>query len=123
MYDFPDVRAATDAWWAGLRRHLGRQGVEAPEALLRRDDLMEQWADPGLVISQTCGYLLTHQLKGDLQPVATPHYAAPGCDGPMYASVILAGRRHDGARLADFAGATAVYSRTYSHAGYNAFRG
>jgi ABC-type phosphate/phosphonate transport system substrate-binding protein len=123
MYDFPDVREATDAWWSGLRRHLGAQGVEAPDTLLRRDDLIEQWMDPRLVISQTCGYLLTHQLSGDLQPVATPHYTAPGCEGPNYASVILAGKNHGGERLEDFAGAVAVYSRSYSHAGYNAFRG
>lgn len=123
MYDFPDVREATDAWWAGLRRHLARQGVAAPERLLRRDDLIEQWMDPSLVLSQTCGYLLTHQLKGDLRPVATPHYTAPGCEGPRYASVVLAGKNHGGERLEDFRGAVAVYSRSYSHAGYNAFRG
>jgi ABC-type phosphate/phosphonate transport system substrate-binding protein len=124
MYDFPDARRATDAWWTGLAGHLRREGaLDAPAALLRRDDLIEQWRDPRLTLSQTCGYLLTHQLKADLQPVATPHYTAPGCDGPRYASVILARADHPGAALADFRGAVAVYSRTYSHAGYNSLRG
>jgi ABC-type phosphate/phosphonate transport system substrate-binding protein len=58
-----------------------------------------------------------------MQAVATPHYTAPGCDGPNYASVILARADHPGSVLADFRGGVAVYSRTYSHAGYNSFRG
>jgi ABC-type phosphate/phosphonate transport system substrate-binding protein len=124
MYDFPDVRKATDCWWNGLARHLSRAGIpDVPSRLLRRDDLIEQWQDPALLISQTCGYLLTHQLRSDLRPVATPHYSAPGCGGPAYASVILARRDHPGAAVADFKGGVAVYSRSYSHAGYNAFRG
>jgi ABC-type phosphate/phosphonate transport system substrate-binding protein len=123
MYDFPDVRKATDAWWSGLAHHLSRAGIaEVPSSLLRRDDLIEQWQDPALLISQTCGYLLTHQLRADLRPVATPHYTAPGCTGAAYASVILARADHPGAALADFKGGVAVYSRNYSHAGYNAFR-
>src|SRR6185437_2123523 len=47
MYDFPEVRGATDAWWAGLARHLEHAGVtEVPAALLRRDDLIENGATP-----------------------------------------------------------------------------
>jgi ABC-type phosphate/phosphonate transport system substrate-binding protein len=124
MYDFPDVRRATDSWWQGLARHLSRAGVpDVPGNLLRGDDLIEQWRDPALLISQTCGYLMTHQLRGDVTPVATPHYTAPGCAGPAYASVILTRQDHPGAAVADFKGGVAVYSRSYSHAGYNAFRG
>jgi ABC-type phosphate/phosphonate transport system substrate-binding protein len=123
MYDFPDARHATDAWWSGLARHLRREGIAAPDALVRGEDLIGQWRDPALTISQTCGYLLTHQLKADLRPVATPHYTAPGCEGPSYASVILVRDDHPGTKVADFRGGVAVYSRGYSHAGYNSFRG
>lgn len=124
MYDFPDVRAATDAWWTALARQLRREGIEdIPLSLLRRDDLIEQWSDPALLISQTCGYLLCNQVRPVLQPVATPHYTAPGCSGPNYASVILVRDAHPAKELEDLRGGIAVYSRTYSHAGYNAFRG
>jgi ABC-type phosphate/phosphonate transport system substrate-binding protein len=124
MYDFPEARAATDAWWTGLQRHLIRAGMrDAPAALLRRDDLIEQWTDPLLAVSQTCGYLLTHQLRGAAQPVATPQYRVRGCAGPRYASVLLARADHPGRHLADFRGSVAVYSRAYSHAGYNSLRG
>ena len=124
MYDFPEARSSTDAWWAGLRRHFIREGfADVPRSLLRRDDLIEQWSDPGLLISQTCGYLLARDLRSALQPVATPHYTAPGCSGPNYASVILLRESHPATKLADLRGGIAVYSRTYSHAGYNALRG
>lgn len=124
MYDFPEVRGATDAWWAGLARHLEQAGVrDVPAALLRRDDLIEQWSDPQLLLSQTCGYLLAGQCRGVLQPVATPHYTAPGCSGSNYASVILVRESHPATTLAGLRGGVAVYSRTYSHAGYNALRG
>jgi ABC-type phosphate/phosphonate transport system substrate-binding protein len=124
MYDFPEVRAATDAWWTGVGRHLRDAGItDVPEFLLRRDDLLEQWSDPHLLLSQTCGYILTHQLRGMAQVVATPHYGVPGCAGPTYSSVILARAGHPGRTPADFRHAVAVFSRTYSHAGYNALRG
>jgi ABC-type phosphate/phosphonate transport system substrate-binding protein len=124
MYDFPEVRGATDAWWSGLARHLRRAGIaDVPSQLLRRDNLIEQWNDPSLVLSQTCGYLLTHQLNAVLQPFATPHYAVAGCTGPTYSSVILTRIEYSGRSLNDFRGGVAVFSRPYSHAGYNAFRG
>ena len=124
MYDFPEVRAATDAWWAGVAMHLRRAGIsDVPGCLLRRDDLLEQWSDRNLLLSQTCGYLLTHQLSGTAQAVATPHYAVPGCSGARYSSVILARSAHAGRTPADFRAAVAVFSRSYSHAGYNSLRG
>ncbi len=124
MYDFPEARAATDAWWTALARRFEREGIdEVPRSLLRRDDLIEQWSDPALLISQTCGYLLCNQLRTALQPVATPHYTAPGCSGPNYASVIVVRDTHPAGELKDLRGGVAVYSRSYSHAGYNAFRG
>lgn len=123
MYDFPDARAATDAWWAGVARHLARAGVTyVPPGLLRGDDLLDQWRSPGLVLSQTCGYILTHQLRDCAQAIAVPIHAVPGCSGPTYRSFILVPDDRDGATLADFRGSRAVYSRTYSHAGYNIFR-
>ena len=124
MYDFPEVRAATDAWWSGVAGHLRHAGIaNVPDGLLRGDDLIEQWSDPGLVLSQTCGYILTHQLSGKARAVATPHYAVPGCTGPCYSSVILARAGHPGRTPGDFYRAVAVFSRSYSHAGYNALRG
>ena len=82
MYDLPEIRAATDAWWRGLSEHMGIKGE-----LDRGPDHYQAWRDPDLVFSQTCGYPLTHEFRGRLRLLATPHYAADGCTGPFYRSI------------------------------------
>lgn len=110
MYDWPELRAATDAWWAGIRRHLG----EGPESLSRRPDYAADWATANLLFSQTCGYPFTHAFKGRLKLVATPHYTADGCEGPNYCSMVFArGNRPP----ADFRGGTAAFNNPDSMSG------
>jgi ABC-type phosphate/phosphonate transport system substrate-binding protein len=88
MYDWPEVRAATDAWWAGLARHLGASG-----GLERAGDHAGLWLRPDLLFSQTCGYPFTHALCGKVQLLGTPHYRAEGCEGPRYCSIVFARER------------------------------
>jgi ABC-type phosphate/phosphonate transport system substrate-binding protein len=85
MYDYPEWRADTDQWWAAISGHAG---ISLP--LDRSAEFMAPWHDPGLVFSQTCGYPFTHAFRGQLTLIGTPHYAAPGCDGPLYCSHVLA---------------------------------
>ena len=85
MYDWPEVREATDAWWRGLSRHLG-----VTVELDRNPDHFAAWRRGDLAFSQTCGYPFTHEFKGLLKYVATPHYAVPGCQGADYCSFIFA---------------------------------
>ena len=114
MYDWPETRAATDRWWAGLSRHLG---VDVP--LSRPNDYTSPWFDDGLVFAQTCGYPFTHALKGKVQIIATPHYAADGCEGPNYCSVVFA---RDQRRLEDFRGARAALNSSDSMSGMLALK-
>ncbi len=73
MYDLPEARRATDAWWQGLARELSRTGIEnVPGVLSREADTAALYRAPDLLLSQTCGYPLIHGLKGLLRPVATP---------------------------------------------------
>ena len=44
MYDWPEMRDATDGWWAGLARHLG---VDLP--LSRPDDFTAPWLRDDLI--------------------------------------------------------------------------
>jgi ABC-type phosphate/phosphonate transport system substrate-binding protein len=88
MYDWPEVRTATDAWWNGLARHLGVSGT-----LDRRDDYFAPWRRKELTFSQTCGYPFTHEFKGLLDYICTPHYAVDGCEGPQYRSMLFARER------------------------------
>lgn len=123
MYDWPELREATDAWWAALAEAFRAEGLTGVPTHLTRgpapDDL---WAAPDLFVSQTCGYPLMHAWAGRLTPVATPHYAAEGCDGPDYCSLVLV-RADDAAEdLAALRGKCAAYNGEDSQSGYSAFR-
>jgi ABC-type phosphate/phosphonate transport system substrate-binding protein len=90
MYDWPEVRAATDAWARGLARHLRGHGFpDVPDVLSRLPDYRGTWHASDLLLSQTCGYPLIHEYRQQLIPVATPHYSAEGCRGPYYSSLVL----------------------------------
>ncbi|MBI2720462.1 MAG: PhnD/SsuA/transferrin family substrate-binding protein [Rhizobiales bacterium] len=109
MYDWPEFRAATDSWWAGIARHL-----ESVPPLARPADHTAAWRDPRLLFSQTCGYPFTHEFKGRLKLVATPHYGADGCEGPNYCSLVFAREMRP---LADFRGRTAAVNAPDSMSG------
>jgi ABC-type phosphate/phosphonate transport system substrate-binding protein len=85
MYDWPEVHDATEAWWHGLSRHFG-----VALELDRNPDHFAAWRRNDLIFSQTCGYPFTHEFKGLLKYIGTPHYAAPGCEGANYYSFIFA---------------------------------
>jgi len=123
MYDWPEVREATDAWWAGLRRHLAAEGFpDVPPALDRDTPAGDQWRSPSLLLSQTCGYPLTHALEGRVEVIAAPAYAADGCEGATYRSVIVvrAGSRHSA--LEHLRGSRAAYNGRDSLSGHLALR-
>ncbi len=109
MYDWPEVRDATDAWWTGIARHLGT------DVDLRRGcDHMAQWRERNLLFSQTCGYPFTHEFRGKLKLVATPHYGVDGCRGPNYCSMVFA---RDQRPLESFRGATVAVNNPDSMSG------
>lgn len=122
MYDWPEVRTEADALWDGLRRHLGREGIAVPAALDRRADYKGVWAEPGLVLSQTCGYPYVKQLRGKVLLLATPCYAAPGCRGPSYSSFILVQRGSPFRSIEDLRGGRAAVNSEDSQSGYSALR-
>jgi ABC-type phosphate/phosphonate transport system substrate-binding protein len=109
MYDLPEIRDATDGFWAAVARAYGVQGE-----LTRSSDWVEPWRSPDLLFSQTCGYPMTHQFKDVFTYVATPHYAADGCKGPNYCSILLA--RHF-AELPSFRGKVAAFNSRDSMSG------
>lgn len=114
MYDFPEVREATDAFWDAIAKAYGVTGK-----LTRDADCTTTWHNPKLLFSQTCGYPYTHEFKGVLNYVATPHYAAEGCDGANYRSIIFA-REHK--PLSAFQGAIAAFNNRDSMSGMLALK-
>jgi ABC-type phosphate/phosphonate transport system substrate-binding protein len=73
-------------------------------------------------MSQTCGYPLTHWLKGRVRSIGTPVYSAPFCEGPRYRSLIVVRSDDPVSSVADLRGRRAAYNATDSQSGYNAFR-
>lgn len=123
MYDFEEVRAATDAWWCGLARHFRAAGVrDVPDRLSRSPALSDLLGDPGLLFGQGCGYPLTHAYAGRWQVIATPCYAAEGCDGPSYSSRILVRDDAPMAGVPDLVGTVAAVNAADSHSGHIALR-
>ena len=90
MYAEPELRPAIERWWNGVAGHLRDQGgADVPDALTWSEDRYRAWRSPELLFSQTCGHPLVHSVGSSVQVVATPHYEAPGCEGPRYRSFVL----------------------------------
>ena len=90
MYAEPELRPAIERWWTGVAGHLRDHGVaNVPDALTWSEARYRPWRSPDLLFSQTCGHPLVHSVGNSVQVVATPHYEAPGCEGPKYLSFVL----------------------------------
>ena len=85
MYNWPEVKTATQNWWQAIARNLNSN-----IPLTNPHDYVSSWSSPDLLFSQTCGYPFTHALKDRLTLVSTPHYDVDGCIGPNYQSFIFA---------------------------------
>jgi ABC-type phosphate/phosphonate transport system substrate-binding protein len=109
MYDLPEIRPATTAWRDAIAGRLGAAGLVA---------------GPGgrPLLFQTCGYPLTHALRGRVTVVATPRYRAEGCDRASYRSAIVVRDDHPARTLAQLRGAVAAINGRDSHSGMNALR-
>lgn len=128
MYDLPEVREWTDRLWRVIAEELraeelreaGLAGV--PAALERPADHHAAWRSDGLLFSQSCGYPVATALRGAVRVVATPHYAAPGCDGPRYSSVVVARAASHVTTPSELRGAVCAFNSRDSQSGYNALR-
>jgi ABC-type phosphate/phosphonate transport system substrate-binding protein len=118
MYDWPELRWATDALWQAIATRLRDAGIPAPAALDRGRTAAALWADPALVLGQTCGWPYVSSLRGRVRLVATPCYRAEGCDGPTYRSLILVRRDEPAAGLRAMTGRTAAVNDRASLSGW-----
>jgi ABC-type phosphate/phosphonate transport system substrate-binding protein len=122
MYDWPEVREATDAFWAGLARALRAAGVRDVPDRLSRGDPAGHLSDPDLLFGQTCGLPLVRHHVNRLRVVATPCYAVPGCTGPRYSSLILVRADLPFHRPEELRGEVAACSEPDSLSGHLALR-
>lgn len=98
MYDWPEVRADTDAQWASMRDRLRVAGIAAPEVLTRDMDMHDVWLQPNLLIAQTCWGPMELGLQEKVQVVGQPNYdGIDGGQGIFYSSAIVMKRGAPGA--------------------------
>lgn len=117
MYDLPELRVATDAWWLGVAQVAARHGVDPMPLRLDRTE-PSAWGLPDLLLSQCCGRDLVTHLAGQVEAVAIPCYRAAGCTSGTYRSWLVARRADPRQRLEDFFGSTAAVNYTGSHSGW-----
>jgi ABC-type phosphate/phosphonate transport system substrate-binding protein len=123
MYDLPETADATGALWHGLAAHLQKAGIrEVPDSLIRQPNLPDDWLSPGLLFSQTCGYPLTHTLKGRVHLLATPCYGASGCEDAGYSSIVVVRANAPTRSFAELRGRRVAFTSAHSHSGFNALR-
>ena len=122
MYDFEELRPATDALWSAIAARLTARGVDTPGELTRGLPLHELWTDPCLLLAQSCGYPLVTSLKDRVILVATPCYRAEGCEGAAYRSAIVVRSDDPAGTLADLRGRRAAVNDAASNSGMNLLR-
>ncbi|MER8432673.1 phosphate/phosphite/phosphonate ABC transporter substrate-binding protein [Mesorhizobium caraganae] len=106
MYDWPELRDEVDAQWAGLREAFRQKGIDAPQAIVRRNgdlpqvpggihdaegrliapdpvtlppnelDYHQLWLHPALLFAQTCWGPMELGLSRQVQVVGQPSYDA-----------------------------------------------
>lgn len=115
-------RADTEALWQAVNHLLVARGVTVNEPFgLPESDLLVHWQQPDLILSQTCGYPLVTRLP-DVQVVGAFHYAAPGGEGILYRSFLVAREADKQLTVADFRGRQLVCNSSDSQSGYNVLR-
>lgn len=122
-YDYIELREHTDSFWRGIADHLRRAGVVGvPEELSRTGHHAMRWQMRGLLLSQACGYDVLYDASEHIVPIATPCYAAPGCEGPRYRSFVVVRGDSEWQSFHDLRGLRLAINLVSSHSGTNALR-
>ncbi|PXX40071.1 phosphate/phosphite/phosphonate ABC transporter substrate-binding protein [Aquitalea magnusonii] len=121
MYPWP--QPLTEHYWQWLRQRLQQLGEQAlPARLGWPQDYLAHWREPGMLLSQCCGYPVSALLPAQVQVLGAFHYQLPGCADWRYSSALLVRQSDAGLTLADFRGQRAVCNERHSQSGYHALR-
>ncbi|MGN6548848.1 MAG: phosphate/phosphite/phosphonate ABC transporter substrate-binding protein [Pararhizobium sp.] len=119
MYDWPEIRAATDRLWQALREEFLQAGFAAPAELERSLDRMALWRHPDLLLAQSCGFPYATLLGGAVGLIGTPAYAI-GCAPGRYCSVVVARREDAAAPIERLVSGRFAFNSRDSQSGYRA---
>ena len=118
MYVAPDpIQQANQQWLTRILERLG---------LGRRDaahlDLLGLWLAPELLVTQTCGYPLMTQLRGQVRVIGRPRYELPHSSNGAHRSLLLAREDNPHPDLALFYNSRGVINGHDSNSGMNLLR-
>ncbi len=120
MYDFAQLRAPADRFWASIRDNLRASGVDAPDKLERNNPYWEVWESPDLLFSQTCGRPFRLQLADKVSLAGTPDYSLKDCPAGYYRSAFVVRACDDRMMLTDYENTVFAYNENLSQSGWAA---
>ena len=120
MYDWPEIRHATDSLWSAIHEQLLSRGIDAPSELYRSPSPEGLWSKPALLLSQTCGYPYANMLADKVILVGTPAHAITGAEPGKYFSVLVARKSQLPVHLDELSGKRFAYNMRHSQSGFAA---
>ncbi len=119
MYDWPEERDTVDRTWGKIRDVLRLDGIDAPDALTRSEDLHGLWTAPDLVLGQTCGLPYALGLHEHVHLLGALNHDLPQTPAGMYRSAIVV-RRGDPRPIGDCFADTIAVNAPDSQSGWGA---
>ena len=118
MYVAPEpIQQANQQWLTRILEHLGLRRLNADHL-----DLYALWRAPELLLTQTCGYPLITQLRGQVRVIGRPRYELPHSSDGEHCSVLLTRDDNPHQTLADFYNSRGVINGHDSNSGMNLLR-
>lgn len=122
MYDWPEVAADVDQFWARIATALRDHGFDPPAALDRSRSLDDRWLDPDLLVGQTCGLPLVLRLESEIAVIGAFNHSLIATQPGDYHSVVIVPADDDARSIADLTGATVAVSGADSQSGHGIWR-
>jgi ABC-type phosphate/phosphonate transport system substrate-binding protein len=118
MYLAPErVNQAQQQWLSRVLERLATQRLDAHGL-----DLKQLWLSPQLLVTQTCGYPLMTQLRGQVQVVGRPVFQLPHSADGNHCSLLVARADDPRQRLENFRGSHGLLNSQDSNSGMNLLR-
>ncbi|KAA0943873.1 PhnD/SsuA/transferrin family substrate-binding protein [Pseudomonas sp. ANT_H14] len=118
MYTAPQqVVQANEQWLTRILQHVGATRLNAGHL-----DLLSLWCAPKLLLTQTCGYPLMTQLRGQVRVIGRPRYELPDSSAGNHCSLLLTRNDNPRITLADFYASRGVINGEDSNSGMNLLR-
>lgn len=119
MYDWPEVREATDELWHHLRDELRAAGFAAP-ADLHRGPREVAWTSPALLVGQTCGLPFVQGVREHATVLGAWDHHLDGCSAGEYRSVVVARPGGAGGGIEGTRGGVVAFNAPDSQSGHAA---